>query len=617
MLLVTTQVILTAQISVKSTPKSFNNLSMDNISTVHIPNIVPSNRVTANKSEPLQAGYTLMFNHNLNVGEWDKTGDAFIWRLQVIIPDAAAVNLYFDDINMSVGDELFLYDSNKNNVLGAFTSLNNGTYMCTDFIIGDKIIIEYNTKNNNHSLPFSLHEIGVLFADELNNSRGFGDAGNCEVFVNCDEGADWQNQKDGVARVLVKQSSSTFWCTGSLINNTKNDGKPYFLTANHCGESADSIDYAQWLFYFNFESASCNQPLFEPESNTISGSTMLAHANGGTDSGSDFKLLLLKNRLPISYRPYYNGWDVTGEASPSGVGIHHPQGDIKMISTYLSPLQSAKYNSQTPNPDGHFWMVHWDETTSGHGVTEGGSSGSPIFSNKGYIVGALTGGYASCTNLNSPDYYGKLSYSWKSNGNDSTSQLSYWLDPNNSGIEKLKGNNLDSTNIFAGFSAEPKSILMGESVEFINTSYGNISAYSWYFEGGDPEYSEQANPPNVKYPNAGIFDVRLVVASAEGHDTLLIKDYISVLPNISPNPCHGTIRLAFGGTKPDDLLNSIRVFNSVGKEIGYRIVEERDDYIIIEILPKKAGYYLVKISSKEVQNTFKIIVLEPDVNHIQ
>jgi len=241
---------------------------------------------------------------------------------------------------------------------------------------------------------------------------------------------------------------------------------------NHCGSNADSIDYAQWLFYFNYESLDCEQPVFEPEFNTISGSQMLSHAPSGTDDGSDFKLLLLDS-VPSRYNPYYNGWDITEEAAPSGVTIHHPQGDLKMISTYKSSLVSADYNSQSENPDGKYWMVHWDKTISGHGVTEGGSSGSPIFNNRGSIVGALTGGYASCGNLDAPDYYGKLNYSWEPANSDSTRQLKHWLDPTGTGVTSLKGSNLDSTNIFAGFSAEPKSIIMGQSVVFINTNIQN------------------------------------------------------------------------------------------------------------------------------------------------
>ncbi len=600
--------ITTAQIAIEGIPISYTNNLKTSIPVIEISNTNLRLPVTNDKS-PSQAGYTLPVKIDLsNNGVWDNINNNFIWRIEINVKDAIALNLYFSSINLALGEKLFIYNPQKTNTLGAFTSINNGLFMCTSFVPGDKVIIEFNSLKKYKDLPFSVHEVGVLLTNNTSNSRGFGDAGSCEVHVNCIEGENWQNEKEGVARILVKQNLLTFWCTGSLINNTKNDGTPYFLTANHCGELSDSTDYAQWLFYFNFESLNCEQPLFEPELNSLSGSTLLAHAQAGTFQGSDFKLLLLKDDVPFEYKPYYNGWDRTEEASPLGVTIHHPQGDLKMISTYINPLVSTNYNNQNENPNGKYWKVHWDETISGHGVTEGGSSGSPIFNNEGNIVGALTGGGASCTFLNEPDYYGKFSYSWESNGNDSTTQLSYWLDPTGTGTSKLSGSNLDSTHIFADVYGEPTTIFVGESVSFINISFGNIAGYNWYFEGGNPSTSELEEPNNIQYNTAGEYDVQLIISSADGVDTLIRTDYIKVLPNISPNPCNGIVTLAFGSSIPDDI--SIRAFDAIGRETVFRIAEKNDNYLILEMINKTRGIYFIKVSSSSINNTYKVIVLD-------
>ena len=209
--------------------------------------------------------------------------------------------------------------------------------------------------------------------------------------------------------------------------------------------------------------------------------------------------------------------------------------------------------------------------------------------------------------LNEPDYYGKLSYSWESNGIDSTTSLAYWLDPMGTGTSILKGTNLDSTNIYAGFSGEPNSIIVGESVTYINTSFGNISGYSWYFEGGTPEFSELKEPGEVSYLNAGEFDVQLIVSSADGNDTLIGKDYIRVLPNISPNPSMGKVKIAFGGEVPENY--QIRVFNSMGQEAKYMIDEISDDFIVVNLFPNRKGTYLVKLTSSEINNTYKVILI--------
>lgn len=595
-----------AQIVIKSEPLSNSTSLRASIPEVIIPNILFQLSETSDKA-PVQAGYTLPVDDNiLEYGHWESSENLFVWRLSIVVPEANAVNLYFNNIHLSDGERLFLYDPQKSITLGAFTSINNGSFMCTDFIPGDKIIIEFNSFRSYKQLPFSIHEAGILLGNYENNIRGFGDAGYCEVFVNCVEGENWQNEKGGVARILVKQSQLTFWCTGSLVNNTKNDGIPYFLTANHCGELSDSTDYSQWLFYFNFESENCDQPLYQPELHTLSGSSLLASSQSGTSNSSDFKLLLLNDDVPLDYKPYYNGWDRSGVVSQSGVTIHHPQGDLKMISTYTTPLLSTKYNNQNENPDGMYWMVGWVETVSGHGVTEGGSSGSPIFNNEHNIVGALTGGGASCDFVNEPDYYGKFSYSWESTGQDSTTQLKYWLDPIETGVTILKGSNLDSTNIFAGFSGEPTTVILGESATFISTSIGNISGYNWYFKGGSPEYSELEEPGNIQYNKAGAYDVWLVVSSADGADTLVRKDYITVLPNLSPNPSNGKVKIVFGDKVPDEI--TIRIFDLLGRETGYRKIEKIDNYLNIDLGSPEQGLYFIMISSEKINNTYKVVV---------
>lgn len=599
--------VTTAQIAIKSIPVSYNNPVSSSIPVIEIPNIPPKFTQSTDKV-PTQAGYTLPLNFRVSdMGRWEETGNSFVWQLEIYISGAKAINLYFDKMNLLNGEKLYIYDPKNEITLGAFTNYNNGPTMCTDFIKGDKLIIEFNSNKQYRSLPFSIHEAGILLSDQMMSIRGFGDAGFCEVHVNCVEGENWQKEKNGVARILVKESELTFWCTGSLINNTNNDGTPYFLTANHCGENADSIDYSQWLFYFNFESLYCGEPVNEPESKTISGSSLIANSQFGTNNGSDFKLLLLNDTVPSDYRPYFNGWDVTGNASPSGVTIHHPQGDLKMISTYTTPIVSTRYYNPNEDPSGKYWKVYWAKTVTEQGVTEGGSSGSPLFSNEGYIVGSLTGGEASCVNKNGADYYGKLSNSWgMPSRQDSTFRLSYWLDPNETGVTKLKGVDLDSSNIVANFIGEPTTIVVGELVTFSNTSHGNINGYSWEFEGGSPEYSEQFEPDNIYYTDAGKYDVRLIVTSAEGSDTLIRKDYIKVIPNLSPNPSDGMVKLTFGDSIPEDI--SIRIFNSIGQETKYQKIQETNNCVIIEILPKTRGLYFINVSGTDLNNTYKVIV---------
>jgi len=378
-------------------------------------------------------------------GVWMTAMDgSLVWRVAIKATGALALTLYFDRFRLPDGGKLFIYNPNRTQLLGAFTALNNnsGNRFATELIHGDELTLEYNAPAGLKEKPvIHLSEVAYAYRGVRGAARvpgDFGQAGLCEVNINCSEGNYWQAHKRGVVRISVKRSGSSFWCTGSLINNARYDRKQYILTADHCGVYTTENDWNQWIFYFGFESLLCPNPIMEPASNTMTGGKRIAHGGDGGNTGSDFFLMLLNEPVPDSYNVYYSGWSREDIPSPSGVGIHHPQGDIKKISTYTTPLQTSNWNG---NPYLSHWKVTWNVTVNGHGVTERGSSGSPILDDNGRIVGTLTGGDSQCDtgHLNAPDYYGKFSWHWDQNGTDSASCLKFWLDPDNTGVMALDG----------------------------------------------------------------------------------------------------------------------------------------------------------------------------------
>ncbi len=369
--------------------------------------------------------------------------DAMI-RLRIEAPGALGIILYFDRFRIPEGGRLFVYDPGMRQVLGAFTSASNkpsGTF-ATGCIRGSSLILEYNHPEGSGAMPdIHINEIGWAYRGIYRDpgvTEGFGQSGDCEVNVNCPEGDGWKLQKQGVARIQVKRPGGTMWCSGSLVNNVRHDGTPYFLTADHCGRFSSAQDLTQWVFDFNYESPGCPNPPQEPGRSSVTGALLVARGGDSGNTGSDFFLVLLQEEIPETWHLYFNGWDRSEEPSPPGTGIHHPQGDIRKISTYTSPLVSSSWLGHVP---GSHWRVVWAETQSGHGVTEPGSSGSPIFNNAGRVVGTLTGGDASCapSQLDQPDYYGKFLWHWDRNGSDSASVLKYWLDPDNTDIMAIDG----------------------------------------------------------------------------------------------------------------------------------------------------------------------------------
>lgn len=544
------------------------------------------------EKQPLLAGFTIPFQAaDHSKGKWTESEDGWlIWQIGITVPDANGLNVYFSNFNLGEGEKVFLYNEAYSEILGAFNHINNGGQFATEFLPGVSIIIEYNTNKKYKELPFAIREIGFSVL-EVSSQQGFGDSGSCEVNVNCPEGENWQTEKRGVARILVKDGTQLFWCAGSLVNNTNLDGTPYFLTAKHCGETSSVSDYSDWVFHFNYEATDCESPVFEPQHQSLTGSQLLARSFTSNNSGSDFKLLLLDDEVPSNYKPYFNGWDHSGVGADLGTGIHHPQGDLKKISTFDDPLVSTNYNNSTPDENGKYWMVLWNETESGHGVTEPGSSGSPIFSEAGYIVGALSGGKASCSSPDLPDYYGKFSYSWASNGSDSARQLQPWLDPANTGVERLSGLSFDSTGSLA-FSSDTREIMVGEQVTFYNQSEGNYSGFEWRFSGGTPDHSEMGNPSPVNYGSAGLFDVTLIGKSGAGNDTLKVKDYVTVMPRLSPNPSGGRFRISFGKEMPSQI--EVFVTDIQGRNVNFYLQTDESS-LTIDLTNHTSGVYLIKV----------------------
>lgn len=600
--------ILIAQSYITNLPNKVRDIHIYDTLKINSLNNYSSKKNNKAQSDAMQFGRTIKLNkEDLSKGKWFFLGnDNYVWKIVIEKQNISALNAYFSNVDINGHDKLYVYSLNKGNKSILVDSENQNPRFGTSLFYGNSIVIVFES-NKIKTLPFTLTEIGISF-DSNTSSRDFGEAGDCEISINCIEGENFELQKNSVSRILVKQGDGLFWCTGSLINNTKKDGTPYFITANHCGKTSSIEDYADWVFDFNFESPDCDKPVFEPEKNTIYGSKLLAHTPSDVNTYSDFKLLLLNEDIPSNFKPYYIGWDRRNTTSSKGVCIHHPQGDIKMISSYLQPLTSTEYHNDNDISNGKYWRVNWSETENGQGVTEGGSSGSPIYNQQGLLIGTLTGGDASCTYPDDPDWFGKFSYHWESNGDDSTTQLKYWLDPINSGQELLIGTNLDSSSLIAEFNSNSQEITIGGSVKFNNLSQGNISEYNWFFEGGDPETSILENPEMIKYYNAGNFDVKLNVKSADGADSLIATNYITVSSLIYPNITKGILHIVVGST-PSEKIN-VAVFNTNGQKVIEFLnpAKSSETQISFDLSSFTPGGYVIALDLDGFVQSYTIII---------
>jgi lysyl endopeptidase len=399
------------------------------------------------------------FNLN-NSGIWTELPNGNrIWRFKVKSKDALSINFIFEDFYLPTGAYLHIYKADKSAYLGAYSSINNNDakILGTDLISGEEAIVELfepHAVAGQSSLlitnvvhgyrDISMHENQVMKA--LNSS------GNCNRDVKCLTNPEpiWVNESHSVAMIVVNGNGS---CTGTLVNNTAQDGRPYFLTADHCLGNP-----ATWAFRFKWIAPT---PVCATTANTVDmpNNTQFQTLNGSTlrasNAGSDFALVEINNLTLATAQAwglYYAGWDHTGSPVSSAIGIHHPSGDImKYARENNNVLQATWQGAQT-------WHVqNWDE-----GVTEPGSSGSGLWNMQRRLIGQLYGGSAACSGTNdnnAPDYYGRFDVSW--NGTSASNRLRDWLDP--SGI---------STGTLDGWDPNEPSLALDAGIQSITAPTG-------------------------------------------------------------------------------------------------------------------------------------------------
>jgi lysyl endopeptidase len=516
-----------------------------------------------------------------NSGVWTSNTDGSrTWKLRVSSEGAEALSILFQTFKIYGGTTFDVLNLNGRKVHNTMTiadvqeTFTQNAALCQ----GDDLVLVLNEPANTQPSEIHIDRImhnyrstGYGSQEKINESEA------CEVNVNCSPVGDtWQDEKKGVARIYVIEGNSAGWCTGSLVNNTAQNCRPYFLTALHCGVSTSAANMTQWKFYFRYESPNCTNPSTPGtlDDYFITGCVRKADsADNGGDTGSDFLLVQLGSATNESatittlkstnFNAYWNGWNANNTATTGGTGIHHPAGDIKKISTFTGTTLSNSWGGSVQNTH---WRLSWTANANGHGVTEGGSSGSPLFNNsQGYIVGTLTGGSSYCNAQTSPDMYGKMSYHWTSNGTTTAKQLKPWLDPTNSGVLTLAGSYNPCTPTtpvapVANFVANQTNVAPATTVSFTDQSTGVPTSWAWSiapatgwaYAGGTTASSQN---PQVTFNTVGQYTVTLTASNAQGSDAETKTNYIIVAQ--ATGPCSPSVTSACDEYIQNVTLNTI------------------------------------------------------------
>ncbi len=323
-------------------------------------------------------------------GVWStKTDGSRVWRTSIRTQGAASIGVRFASFNLPEGASVSF--AGVDGIARTFDGVgpNQGEACWTPAVIGDRIDIEYRQPATTTGAPECpidqiAHHYRPIADPAAFEELGLGGSPfgprdsqllSCQVDVLCRTPD--LNARDSVGAMLFQSGGGFYVCSGALLNDVDaNTFAAWFLTANHC-ISTQAVASTLTVYWF-YQSASCNGTVPSKSSVPVtSGATLLANS-----SNTDFSFMRLND--DVNAGQGLAGWNSAAFAG-NVTGIHHPGGSFKRWSfgftTTAQPICGGL-------PLTNYVYCDWND-----GVTEGGSSGSPLFDASWRIIGQL---YGSC-----------------------------------------------------------------------------------------------------------------------------------------------------------------------------------------------------------------------------
>jgi hypothetical protein len=289
----------------------------------------------------------------------------FRWRGAVQVNHAKRIRVRLDDVVLPAGSRLWVYPASGPAVEVSASLVYHGQ-LWTPSVAGDLVTIEIDAPRQ------ASFRIGAVI-DARDAAEVAPNAAECIVDISCHANAIDASFSRAYAQYEAVSGTHLVGCTGALLNNVREDGTPYFLTARHCvrnEQEASTID-AVW----DYRSTSCNAatPPRLAFARTV-GATFLA-----SDPESDATLVQLSgvpaNRTFLGWdsRPLQNGTTL--------IHISHPGGRAQRYSTSVVDT-TVNTCSTSPRPA----FVYSRQVV---GAIDVGSSGAPAMTAEGLVVGQL------------------------------------------------------------------------------------------------------------------------------------------------------------------------------------------------------------------------------------
>lgn len=320
----------------------------------------------------------------------ERQNGRYVWRAAISSVDATALRLNVDLAGLGADDEVWVVDDVGAVAFGPYTLADTegeGRWLPTT--MGDTSILV--VESPQADLPqFTVRSLSHFYEDLV--AKGT----DCPISADCITDTALQEISTGIGRLLVTDDDAHgALCTGALLNNAvTEDLEGLFLTADHCFHDFPATIHASGLeVIWDVRTNGC--PGAEPSASEIAQkprSTGAAFLRNSTTL--DIMLFSLASVPVGDLGRAYLGWDTVAPAiGNASVGIHHPFGTA--LKESIGSVENINVNSQFGEAQ---TTQRWTE-----GITEKGSSGSPVMFNDGKyrVFGVLSNGNnQSCSNNN-------------------------------------------------------------------------------------------------------------------------------------------------------------------------------------------------------------------------
>ncbi|HTV50653.1 MAG TPA: hypothetical protein VME21_05665, partial [Steroidobacteraceae bacterium] len=327
-------------------------------------------------------------------GSWTQNGSSSAWTYAIRIPTAVSMSFHASSLRLPADAVLTVTGNTGTSRSYRARDISRGGLWSRP-VPGDSLVISLslNTAERSRALvQIQSFQAGYrgLGAGVPDNAHYHSLVGNstqtsgCTVNYSCEASSANEGPAHATVAVVV---GNTIECTGTLLNDTSGDGKPYVLTARHCENGSmgggDPAAAASVTIYWDAVTP-CGLTLgsiYDGDAITQGGATTLVEQQDAW--------LIELDAPPAASDAYFAGWDATGGAFSGGYSIHHALANDKQYVGWFGqpvllnipgPVLKLGYSSS-------FWGV-----VNAVGSGGAGSSGGALFDPNDNTVGSATYG---------------------------------------------------------------------------------------------------------------------------------------------------------------------------------------------------------------------------------